>query len=396
MASVRCCVLIPVYNHGHTLKDVALAALRFTDSVMVVDDGSTDGGPASLNGLPVTLVSLPRNQGKGAAILRGAEEARRRGYTHVIVMDADGQHKAEDLPAFFAAVHENPCALIIGARNFHVPNVPGSSRFGRKFSGFWMFVQTGVPVSDMQSGFRAYPLALLEAVPCSETRYSFEVEIVVRAAWAGFAIKEIPVSVYYPPREERVSHFKALADNVRISLLNARLTVRALMPIPFRRRALEVEGKLSLLHPGHTFRTLCASASPRQLAVSAAWSLFLSTIPLLGLQTILLLFTIGWRKLNRLCALVMVPLTWPPFVPGMAVLLGYRVVHGEWLTQFTIQTLGYEAGYRFLDWMIGSLILAPALAAAGGILVFLAASCYAMIRKNSAERRNASCGPAKV
>lgn len=396
MSSVRCCVLIPVYNHGHTLKNVVLSALQFTDSVMVVDDGSTDGGPETLNDLPVIRVSLSQNRGKGAAILRGAEEARQRGYTHIIVMDADGQHKAEALPRFFAAVNDAPCALIIGARDFHVPNVPGSSRFGRKFSGFWMFVQTGIAVSDMQSGFRAYPLSLIQAVSCSETRYSFEVEIVVRSAWAGFAIKEIPISVYYPPREERISHFHAVTDNVRISLLNTRLTLRALLPIPFRRHALDVEGKLSLLRPGHTFRVLCASTSPRQMAVSAAWSLFISTIPLLGLQTILLLFIIGWRKLDRLCALVMVPLTWPPLVPGIAVLLGYRIVHGSWLTQFTVQTLGYEAGYRFLDWMIGSLFLAPLLAATGGTLVFLASSCYALLWKKRLERRNESCGPAKV
>lgn len=395
MPSVRCCVLIPVYNHGRTLREVTASALQFTDSVLVVDDGSTDGGPATLQGLPVTLISLPQNRGKGAAILRGAEEARRLGYTHVIVMDADGQHKAQDLPVFFAAVEEDPCALIIGARNFNVPGVPGSSRFGRKFSGFWMFLQTGVPVSDMQSGFRAYPLQMLQAVRCSETRYSFEVEIAVRSAWAGFAIKEIPVSVYYPPRGERVSHFRAVADNIRISLLNTRLTVRALMPVPFRRQALEVEG-LSLLRPGHAFRTLCAAASPRQLAASTAWSLFLSTLPLPGLQTLLLLFTIGRRRLNRLCALLMVPLTWPPFVPGLAVLLGYRIIHGAWLTEFTIQTLGYEAGYRFLDWMAGSLFLAPLLASVGGALVFAAASCFALLRRPGAERRDTSCGPAKV
>lgn len=291
--------------------------------------------------------------------------------------------KAADLPAFFAAVGREPHALIIGARDFHVPHVPRASRFGRGFSRFWMFAQTGVSVSDMQSGFRAYPLSVLRAVRCAETRYSFEIEIVVRAAWAGFAIREIPVRVYYPPKAERVSHFKSLADNARISVLNTRLTIRALIPVPFRRRALQVEGRLSLLHPLRSLRRLSAYASPGQLARSAAWSLFICSIPLLGLQTLLLLFVIGWRRLNRLCALLMVPLTWPPLVPGLAILTGYRVIHGTWLTQFTVQTLGYEAHFRFLDWMVGSLVLAPILGAVGGISVFALASACSFIWKRT-------------
>ncbi|MDO5536957.1 MAG: glycosyltransferase family 2 protein, partial [Desulfovibrionaceae bacterium] len=165
---IRCCVLVPVYNPGSTLRAVVLAALERCPDVLVVDDGSTDGGPAQLADLPVTVIAQPANRGKGAAIRRGAGEARAMGFTHVIVMDADGQHSADDLPAFFEAVRSTPCALVIGARDFSVPNVPKSSRFGRRFSSFWMFVQTGLSVSDMQSGFRAYPLALLEAVPCSE------------------------------------------------------------------------------------------------------------------------------------------------------------------------------------------------------------------------------------
>lgn len=386
MSEVRCCVIIPVYNHCHMLRKVVTDALHITQHIIVVDDGSTDGSARTLEGLPVTVLTQPRNLGKGAAILKGAQEAECRGYTHIITMDADGQHKAADLPAFFTAVKRQPHAVIIGARDFNVPHVPGSSRFGRSFSRFWMFVQTGVSVSDMQSGFRAYPLSVLRTVHCTETRYSFEIEIVVRAAWAGFAIQEIPVQVYYPPKAERVSHFKSLADNARISVLNTRLTVRALAPVPFRRHTLHVEGRLSLLHPLRSLRTLSARASPRQLAASAAWSLFICTIPLLGLQTLLLLFVIGWRRLNRLCALLMMPLTWPPFVPGLAILIGYRVTHGNWLTQFTIQTLGYEAHYRFLDWMVGSFILAPILGVMGWITVFTLAFSYSFIW-NQAEKR---------
>ena len=196
---VKAAILIPVYNHGTTLRHVVLDALRQHPDVIVVDDGCTDDGPESITDLPVHLVRHERNRGKGAAIRSGAATAAALGYTHVITMDADGQHKAEDIPNFLDAIQETPWSIIIGARDFSVPNVPGSSRFGRKFSQFWMFVQTGLSISDMQSGFRAYPTSILEHVPCSDSRYSFEIEIIVRAAWAGFAIREIPVRVFSPP-----------------------------------------------------------------------------------------------------------------------------------------------------------------------------------------------------
>lgn len=385
---VKAAILIPVYNHGTTLRHVVLDALRQHPDVIVVDDGCTDDGPESITDLPVHLVRHERNRGKGAAIRSGAATAAALGYTHVITMDADGQHKAEDIPNFLDAIQETPWSIIIGARDFSVPNVPGSSRFGRKFSQFWMFVQTGLSISDMQSGFRAYPTSILEHVPCSDSRYSFEIEIIVRAAWAGFAIREIPVRVFYPPREERRSHFRALADNLRITWLNTRLTIRAFIPIPFCKRALDAEGRLSLRRPVRTLRNLLDSGgTPQELGRAAAWSIFLSTLPLLGLQTLLLLFFIQWKRLNRLCALVIVPLTWPPFVPGLAVLLGYRIVHGEWLTKFSIRTLGHEVGYRFLDWIVGSLVLAPLLGAACGVVVCLTAkACGRLLPAPSTEQ----------
>lgn len=366
---IRICVVIPAYNHGTTLRSVVQAVLGYHSSVIVVDDGSTDETLASLDDLPVHVISLPRNMGKGMAIKLAAEEATNRGFTHIVTLDADWQHQPSDLPAFFNAIQMIPHAIIIGKRDFSVPNIPTSSKFGRKFSEFWMFVQTGTRISDMQSGFRAYPLAVLNAIHCSSNRYAFEIEIIVRSAWAGFQIHEIDIEAYYPPKEERISHFRAIMDNFRISLLNTRLTIRALTPLPFRRSALE---KLGLTHPIRTIQELSKDSSPRLLAKSAAWSLLISTMPIIGFNTIMLLFAIGWKKLHRLCALVMIPLTWPPVIPALCVLVGYRMLRGEWLTDFNIQTLGHEAGQRFIDWIIGSLVVAPLLAAVGYAAVFLA------------------------
>lgn len=376
----RACVVVPTYNHGGTVRKVVEEIFEYSDSVMVVDDGSTDDTRDKLRDLPIIYICRDKNCGKGAAIGLAALEAEKRGFTHIITIDADCQHKPGDLPKFIRELENHPNAIIIGKRDFSVPNVPASSKFGRSFSGFWMFVQTGARISDMQSGYRAYPLALFRAVKCMGKRYSFEIEVLVKAAWAGFEIREIAIVAWYPPAPERVSHFRAFMDNFRISMLNTRLTIRALMPIPFRRSALAVEGRLGLTRPVHTFERLSRFSSPRQLARSAAWSLLISTIPVIGLNTILLLFAISWKRLDRLCALVMVPLTWPPFVPALCVLAGYRMVRGEWLTEFNLQTLGHEAGYRFLDWLAGSVVVAPLLAIAGyGTVYFF--SRYLLSRK---------------
>ena len=363
-------VVIPVYNHREGLRNVVQRALSQCSTVIVVDDGSTDGSADGLEGLPIALVRLPRNGGKGAALLAGAVEAARLGATHMITLDADGQHYPEDIPLFLQAIAQHPGAIIVGCRDFNVPHVPGSSRFGRAFSAFWMRVQTGERVRDMQSGFRAYPLRVLDCLKFSEPGYAFEIEVLVRAAWAGFDVREIDIRVYYPPREERVSHFKALKDNVRISLLNTRLTIRALVPVPFRQHSVDEQGRISLLHPMDSLRRLLTDrATPWQLGRSAAVAIAVSTLPLPGLQSILLLLCIGWLRLNRLCALAMIPLTWPPFVPGLGVLLGYRLRRGSWLTEFSVQTLGYEAPQRILDWFAGALALAPVLGLLAGALV---------------------------
>lgn len=366
-----CAIVIPVYNHGTTLRSVVKRALIQHSLVIVVDDGSTDGGPDSLTHLPIHLLRLPRNCGKGAALLAGANKAASLGASHMICLDADGQHYPEDIPLLLAAIKADPGAIIIGKRNFDTPNVPCSSRFGRSFSAFWMQVQTGLSISDMQSGFRAYPLSVLDHLQINEQGYAFEIEVLVRAAWGGVQIREIDIRVYYPIPPKRISHFNAIRDNLRITLLNTRLTIRALVPLPFHQYSLDREGQISLLRPFQSLqRLLAAKNTPADLGRSAALGMGISCLPLPGLQSILLLCCIGPLKLNRLCALAMIPLSWPPFVPALAVFLGYRLRQGHWLTEFSFQTLALEAHQRLVDWFIGSLALAPFLGLVAGICVW--------------------------
>lgn len=374
----RVLVAVPVYNHASTLRAVVLGLLERHPHVLVVDDGSDDLEPEVLAGLPVRMVRHGRNRGKGAAIRTAALEARRQGMSHIVTIDADGQHDPADLPLFLEAVAADPLAVIVGARDFNTENVPGSSRFGRAFSNFWLRVQTGVILSDVQSGYRAYPLIVLENLRCTENRYSFEVEVLVRAAWAGFRLREVNIRVHYPPKGERVSHFRAFMDNARISLLNTRLTIRAVMPVPHRKFGEDEAGRVSPIHPLKSLRILLRDdATPAGLGLSVALGIFLGTLPLIGIHSIAILLAAGWLRWNKIAALAASQLCMPPLVPALCIEAGHYLRHGVFLTEISLRTLGYEAPQRLWEWILGSMLLAPLLAALTGAAVWVLARIVA-------------------
>ncbi len=394
-------VAIPLYNHGGQIGAVIDDVMRLAATcsvgrqdagvpfaVLVVDDGSTDGGAEAVRaamlrynapGLgypPLDLISQPRNLGKGKAILRAADWAHERGFTHIITMDADGQHLAADLPLFFQAVKDAPAAFVVGKRDFTVPNVPKSSKFGRAFSAFWMRLQTGVKSPDMQSGFRAYPVPALRFLSLGEARYSFETEVLVRAAWAGFTLLSVPINVYYPPADERVSHFAALHDNMRISMLNTRLTIRALVPLPFSQHEVAEGGKVARLKPLAALRLLLVQHNtPALLAFSTFVAVLVNMLPTPGFQSFFLLCGIGFLRLNRVWALTVSHLCWAPACIALDIEAGHFILHGELLTDISWQTLGREGWQRIWEWVVGGLVFGPLFSIACGLLVY-AAACW--------------------
>lgn len=228
-------VVIPVYNHGATLREVVTRTLAVHNTVIVVDDGSQDTGPDTLRGLAVYCIRHARNRGKGAAILSGAQKARRLGMTHIITVDADGQHRPEDLLSIVKEINRDPHAIVVGKRDFEGHYAPPASRVGRRISNFWFLMETGRSIGDAQSGYRAYPLNVLRSLTLRERRYTFEIEVLVKAAWAGVPIREVVVSIFYSRLDDRISHFHLFRDNVRLSALNARLFLRALLVVPHKK-----------------------------------------------------------------------------------------------------------------------------------------------------------------
>ena len=381
--AVKVLAVIPLYNHGATVREVVEKTLAVHDQVLVVDDGSTDGGSERLEGLPVTLLRHERNRGKGAAIMTAAREARKLGMTHIATIDADGQHDPSDLPKLMNVVAETPLAVVVGARNFDTENVPGSSRFGRKFSNFWLRLQTGQSLKDTQSGFRIYPLRVLEALKLDEVHYSFEVEVLVKSAWAGVPLRDVTISVYYPPADERISHFRAFMDNFRLSMLNTRLTMRSVTPWPHRKIVAEAAShdKLSVLRPMQSLRTLLSeNATPGQLAAAGALGVILGAAPLIACHTLAILFAAGFFRLNKVAAVSTSQLCMPPLVPALCIQVGYFMRHGRFLTEFSLETLGYQGLQRLWEWLLGSLIVGPALA------LVVAGIIYAMAKMLQRER----------
>ena len=215
------CVLIPTYNNAGTVGHVVTETLKYCDNVIVVNDGSTDGTAEILAGIEgIDVVGYAKNCGKGTALKRGFKHARERGFKYAITMDSDGQHYPEDIELFAKAIVENPGSLIVGKRDLSDVDIKGSSTFANKFSNFWFFVQTGQYLADTQTGYRAYPLDKLHWLSLLTSRYEAELELLAFASWNGVRIVSIPINVYYPPRAERVTHFKPGLDFTRISILN--------------------------------------------------------------------------------------------------------------------------------------------------------------------------------
>jgi len=384
---MRPIVIIPVYNHGDTLKGVVQGVLSQGFPCIVVDDGSTENISAAVAGIDCVLHALPKNCGKGAAILAGAGIAGRMGHDVIITIDADGQHDPRDISRLIrAAEQEWPC-LVIGERmGMDAPDVPASSRFGRKFSNFWVRLECGAELPDTQSGFRLYPVEVLLDLPFRCRRYDFEIEVIVRAVWAGIPVKSVPVSVTYPNRDIRISHFRKFRDNLRLTLLHSWLVLRALLPIPHRQlveRKVEKIDFQAVRHPLKFLKQLCRQHSSPAMLATAAWlGLFLGALPLIACHTIVIIYVAHRLNLNKVAAVGASQFCCPPVVPVLCVETGYFMRYGHFLTDAGFDTLVLQIHQRLYEYFIGSLVLGPVLGFAGAAIVYTAAIYY---RKRGCE-----------
>ncbi len=234
-------VLIPSYNSGRVGANTVREARRFWNPVWIVVDGSDDGSEQQLLELArqdagVRVFVLPKNCGKGAALLQGLREATRAGFTHVLTMDSDGQHPPERIPEFMAASLRTPGAAVLGDPIFDA-TAPRERVIGRKISNWWAHVETlWAGIDDSLFGFRVYPIEpLLRMMQRTRwmRRFDFDCEAAVRLAWSGVRLVNIRVPVRYLRTDEGgVSHFRYLRDNLLLSWMHIRLVFGFLWRLP--------------------------------------------------------------------------------------------------------------------------------------------------------------------
>ncbi len=221
---MRSVVLVPTYNNATTLQAVLDRLQPYTSDILVVNDGSIDETAEILENYPhpLHIVTHSKNKGKGHALVSGFREAMKLGYDNAITIDSDGQHYPEDLPLFFEKLgQQKEPTIIVGKRKLEHKNKSKSAVFATRLANFWFTFQTWQHLPDTQSGYRLYPLHHLHGLGLITSRYEAELELLVFAVWSGVAIDTVPIRVYYPPKEERVSHFRPVLDFMRIFALNA-------------------------------------------------------------------------------------------------------------------------------------------------------------------------------
>jgi len=376
MNTDRIWCVIPVYNNAETIVNIVDQCLTHIDNILVVDDGSTDIDLVKLfDDTSIKITQHKKNKGKGAAIITALNFVKAKHGLAMITIDADGQHLPHDLPKFITAINEKPDSLHIGIRDFNQSSIPGSSRFGRKFSNLWFKVETGKECKDTQSGFRAYPVKLVSQLPLHGSFYDFEIEVIARASWAQIPINEINISVLYEPAEKRISHFRKIKDNVRISLMHTRLVGRRLLPIPHK-KLLEMKApdRSLLLHPVKFFKILLKeNATPLGLALSGAVGTIFAVLPIIGLHTIVIIYVTSRLHLNKIMALSIQIIYSPPFVPFVCIEAGHYILNGSFITDFSLSNFMENWQVYFLDWLVGSLILLPLYTIVAFLAVYFAA-----------------------
>lgn len=319
-------------------------------------------------GRPIIRLSGPR-------LIAAAKRARDCGATHLTILPGWKPSLESDLEKLVGACRAHPQALIVGRR----PPVTAArcrrAWVERVWPRFWLKMQTGRHLDDPQSPLRVYPLAVIEHLGLYQRGGCLDTEILVKAAWADMAFREVAVADRGAlPGGARTP----LWEPVWRLLLNVHFTLRSVLPIPHR-KLVPPEGPagghaISVWRPMRSLRTLLSeNASPLQLALAAAMGVFLGTLPLIACHTLVIILAATYFRLNKLAALSASQLCMPPVVPALCIETGYWLRHGRFLTDISLETLGYQALERLYEWLLGALVLAPFLAGLiGGATLLLA------------------------
>ena len=355
------CVIIPSYNNATKIEAVINEVLLQTNNVIVINDGATDNTAQLLAHYKnIKVISYPQNKGKGYAVKKGFKKAIELGYEYAITIDSDGQHCAEDISKFINACFINQNAIIIGNRSIIKGKISRKSSFANNLSNFWFLVITGIKLDDTQSGFRLYPIKKMQHILTLTRRYEFEIEIMVKASWQNIPIESIPISVIYPPENERISHFRPVVDFIRIGLLNSWLVFLSLTffrPFAFIK-------KLNKKYIVDFFNQNLVKTKDNNFKIvgSIMFGVFMGIIPLWGYQLITAIALAYVFRLNKLIVGVAANISITPMIP---VIIYLSYLTGGIVLGTDISKLPFNAGLsvelfttNIKQYLIGSFVLA--------------------------------------
>jgi glycosyltransferase involved in cell wall biosynthesis len=381
MHALNCCVIIPTYNNAQTIAKVITDVLEYTNDVIVVNDGATDSTSEILRSFndKIDIVSYSPNKGKGIALRTGLKRAHEKGFHYAITIDSDGQHFADDIPVFIAKIEENPNSLIVGARNLNQENMPKKNTFGNKFSNFWFRFQTGINLPDTQSGYRLYPLLKIANTRYFTSKYEFEIEVMVKAAWRKVNVISVPIKVFYAEGDKRITHFRPGKDFTRISILNTYLTILALLwykPVHLIQNMTWKNFK-AFMHK----HFLDSNESVMRKSSGVAFGVFMGIIPIWGYQFISALILAHFLKLNKAIVGLAAQISVPPLIPFLifASLKTGQLVLGKDVSQSifnsginTVQEIWDAMKLHLVEYLIGSVVFAVLMAFLFGLGTYIA------------------------
>lgn len=376
----ECCVLIPTYNNIDTISQVIADVLEYCDDVYVINDGSTDNTLAEIekHSEKIKLISYQENKGKGNALILGFRQAYKDGFKYAITIDSDGQHYASDLPNFSKELEKEKNAVIIGSRQLNEKDISSGSSFANKFSNFWFKVETGITMQDTQSGYRLYPLEPISKMKFFTKKYEFEIEIIVRLSWRACKIVGVPIDVFYPSKEERVSHFRPFKDFFRISVLNTVLVFLAFLY--FLPRNIVRKYKKKKIKDIIREDILGKGTPKHIIAISIGFGIFMGIVPIWGYQLVVGFLLAHYFKLNKSIFFLFANISLPPMIPVILylsyVLGGFLLGNGTW--SISMSEISFE-NMNFWQYVVGSVALAIIAGFAFGIVSYL---LLLMFKKN--------------
>lgn len=379
ISDIQGCIIIPTYNNEKTLRRVVLEVMTIVpkESIIIVNDGSTDSTSEILNEFEnqVLILKNEQNKGKGFSLRKGFKKAIELGFENAITIDSDGQHYPEDIQLIIEKGFENKGAVIMGSRNMEQDGVPQKSSFGNKFSNFWFKIETWITLPDTQTGFRLYPLKPLRKMHLFTNKFELEIEVIVRLAWKNVKFVPVQIRVKYDP-DERVSHFRPGRDFFRISVLNSILVTLALIYY-YPKKFLSIETLKLIKH-----EAIKPEETNLKKAFSIGFGFFMGIIPLWGFQLLIGIPLAVLFRMNKVLFIASANISIPPMIPliiYLSLLTGQLFVQGNFEHSQLLDFSSAVVQNNIQQYFIGATVLAILSFIVGFIVSYLFLSA---VRKN--------------